>query len=94
MANDATNSPHLTVMDMESLRTLSAADAQDQTRLRIRAGVAETATASSCTVAHSSPLSADEKSRLWRIARDRANGFMVSAPDVDFLLDVIVRLSR
>ena len=29
-----------------------------------------------------------------RIARDRANRFMVAAPDVDFLLDVIVRLSR
>lgn len=44
--------------------------------------------------ARSLPLSADEKSRLWRIARDRANRFMVTAPDVDFLLDVIVRLSR
>jgi len=42
----------------------------------------------------SSLLSADEARRLARIARDRANRFMVSAPDVDFLLDVIVRLSR
>ena len=36
-------------------------------------------------------LSADEAQRLARIARDRANRFMVAAPDVDFLLDVITR---
>jgi hypothetical protein len=39
-------------------------------------------------------LNAEEQTRLWRISRDRANRFMVSAVDVDFLLDVIVRLSR
>jgi len=39
-------------------------------------------------------LSDEERKRLWRIARDRGNRFMVSAVDVDFLLDVIVRLSR
>ena len=46
------------------------------------------------TRARSFPLSADEEQKLARIARDRANRFMVSAVDVDFLLDVIVRLSR
>jgi hypothetical protein len=44
--------------------------------------------------ARSSPLSDEERKRLFRIARDRGNRFMVSAVDVDFLLDVIVRLSR
>lgn len=46
------------------------------------------------TVVPSSPLSDEERKRLFRIARDRGNRFMVSATDVDFLLDVIVRLSR
>jgi hypothetical protein len=46
------------------------------------------------TPARSSPLSDEERKRLFRIARDRGNRFMVSAVDVDFLLDVIVRLSR
>ncbi len=94
MENDATDSPHGTVISMESLRTSSRADAQDQTRMRIRAGVVASATATSCTAARSFPLSADEEQHLARIARDRANRFMVAAPDVDFLLDVIVRLSR
>ena len=46
------------------------------------------------TPARSSPLSDDERKRLFRIVRDRGNRFMVSAVDVDFLLDVIVRLSQ
>jgi hypothetical protein len=46
------------------------------------------------TPARSLPLSDEERKRLFRIARDRGNRFMVSAVDVDFLLDVIVRLSR
>ena len=58
-----------------------------------RSGVAANATASA-TRARSSPLSDADEKRLFRIARDRANRFMVSAPDVDFLLDVILRLSR
>ena len=48
----------------------------------------------SATPARSSPLSADEARNLARIARDRANRFMVSGPDVDFLLDVIARMNR
>ena len=39
-------------------------------------------------------LSADEAQRLARIARDRANRFMVSGPDVDMLLDIITRFSK
>ena len=46
------------------------------------------------TPARSLPLSDEERKRLFRIACDRGNRFMVSAVDVDFLLDVIVRLSR
>lgn len=91
MADDATNSPPLTVLDMESLRTSSAADAQEATRKRIRAGVAATATATSCTADRNSPLSADEERRLYRIRKDRANRFMVSAVDVDFLLELLGR---
>jgi hypothetical protein len=56
-------------------------------------GAAANATASA-TRARSLPLSDEERKRLFRIARDRGNRFMVSAVDVDFLLDVIVRLSR
>ncbi len=93
MADDATNSPPLTVLDMESLRTSSAADAQEATRLRIRAGVAATATAASCTVDRNLPLSAADEQRLYRIKKDRANRFMVSAPDVDFLLEILERLN-
>lgn len=41
--------------------------------------------------AHSSRLSAAEARTLARITKDRRNGFMVSACDVDFLLEVIGR---
>ena len=56
-------------------------------------GVAASAT-SDGTTARSSPLSADEAQRLARIRKDRANRFMVSAPDVDFLLEILERLER
>jgi hypothetical protein len=39
----------------------------------------------------SSPLSDAEAKTLARIRKDRRNGFMVSAVDVDFLLEVIER---
>jgi hypothetical protein len=56
-------------------------------------GPAENATASA-TPARSSPLSADEEQRLYRIRKDRANRFMVAVTDVDFLLEVIERLNQ
>jgi hypothetical protein len=59
----------------------------------VSSGVAANAT-EPATPARSSLLSDEERKRLFRIARDRENRFMVSAVDVDFLLDVIVRLSR
>jgi hypothetical protein len=92
MANDATPSPRSTVIDMENLRTSSDADAPDPTRQRIRAGVAATATETNSTADRNSPLSVADEQRLWRIRRDRANRFMVSAPDVDFLLELLERL--
>ena len=39
-------------------------------------------------------LTADEQRTLARIAKDRRNGFMVSAPDVDFLLEILERSNR
>lgn len=93
MANDATTSPPGTVIDMGSLRTESTAPTVELTRRRIRAGLATTATAPiSNTPGPSSRLSADEARMLARIASDRRNGFMVSAVDVDFLLEVIGRM--
>ena len=65
----------------------------EMTRAPESYGVARSAT-EPATPARSLPLSDEERKRLFRIARDRGNRFMVAAPDVDFLLDVIVRLSR
>ena len=92
MANDATNSPPLMVLDMENLRTSKPEAAGALTRSRIRAGVAEIATAKSCTSGSSSRLSDAEQRLLARIAKDRRNGFMVAATDVDFLLEILGRL--
>lgn len=38
------------------------------------------------------PLSAADEQRLYRIRKDRANRFMVSAVDVDFLCELLKRL--
>ena len=91
MADAVTNSPPLTVLDMESLRTSSAAAEPVPTRRRIRAGVVESATAKCSTLVHNSHLSAGEEQWLHRIRQDRAQGFMVSGPDVDFLLVTLRR---
>lgn len=88
----ATDSPHGMDCNMGSCPTGSTA-LSVTTQPTTSFGVVETAIASAIP-ARSSPLSADERKRLFRIARDRGNRFMVSAPDVDFLLDVIVRLNR
>jgi hypothetical protein len=91
MENDATNLPRGMVIDMGSCHTLATAPTE-MTRSNLSSGVAASATASA-TPDPSSPISADEGQRLARIARDRANRFMVSGPDVDFLLDVLARLN-
>lgn len=56
-------------------------------------GVAASAT-KSATPDRSSLLSAAEEKNLARIAKERRNGFMVSAVDVDFLLEILERLNR
>jgi len=47
-----------------------------------------------CPDPHTAARRADEAHKLYRIRKDRANRFMVSAVDVDFLLEVIERLSQ
>lgn len=94
MASAAENSPPGTVIDMENLRTESTARTAEPTRPRIRAGLAGSITApTSSTPDHNSLLNAAESQTLARIAQDRRSGFMVSGPDVDFLLEVIARLT-
>jgi hypothetical protein len=84
-------------LDMESLSTSLPAPTVEATRLKTVSGDAEAATDATrdvITQDRSSPLSADEEQRLYRIRKDRANRFMVSAPDVDFLLEIVERLRR
>lgn len=88
----ATDSPHGTDSNMENFLTGSTEPIEMIPQAEL-SGVVASATGNTIP-ACSLPLSDDEKQKLWRIARDRANRFMVSVTDVDFLLDVIVRLSR
>lgn len=92
MANDATDSPDGMVIDMESCSTSRIARAEGQTLRPTCAGHAGNAIGID-TQAHNSRLSAEEQKQLARIARDRANRWMISVPDVDFLLELIWRLS-
>ncbi len=94
MASDAENSPRGMALSMESLRTLSDADAPAATPKQIPSGVAPSVTATNCTAARSSPLSAADDKRLLRIWQDRQRGWMVMGSDVDFLLEIVERLSR
>lgn len=92
MADDATNSPHLTDTGTASLPTSRAAAEQVAIPQKIRSGVVDPVTGKDCTSAPSSPLSADDERRLARIRKDRANRFMVAVTDVDFLLEILERL--
>lgn len=97
MENVATNSRHGVVIDMENLSTSSPAPTAAATTKPIASGDVEEKTAAmsgETILGHSLLVSADEERRLYRIQKDRANGFMVSVTDVDFLLDVIERHSR
>lgn len=81
----------------ENLFTSLRPHTEAPTRLRTASGdaaVARDATPGATTPASSSPLSAADEQRLWRIRKDRANRFMVSVTDVDFLLEIVERLSR
>jgi hypothetical protein len=90
--NDATGLPHGTDSSTESSVTMSTEPFAMTPKLA-QSGVAENATASD-TQARSSRLNVADEQRLWRIRKDRANRFMVSAPDVDFLLEILERLDR
>ena len=92
MENDATVSRVGMGWNMASSPTTNT-EPTETTPQPESSGVAESAT-KSATPDRSSLLSADEARTLARIARDRANRFMVSAVDVDFLLDVIARMNR
>ena len=94
MENVAANSRLGQVGITENSPTSSPAPTEDQTTQLILNGPAGRVIDQSATPDRSSLLSADEARTLARIARDRANRFMVSSTDVDFLLDVIARMNR
>lgn len=94
MANDATPSPHSTDSATGNSPTSQAADVPAVIPQKIRCGVVDPVTGTNSTSGPSSPLSADDERRLARIRKDQANRFMVSAPDVDFLLEILERLSQ
>lgn len=82
---------------MENSCTSSPAPTAEATRLKTASGDAAEktdATPGAITQDRSSPLSADEEQKLARIRKDRANRFMVSVTDVDFLLEILERLNR
>jgi hypothetical protein len=93
MEKSATNSPHGTVIDMESYTTSSIASAEDQIRPKTSSGPATTATASATPV-RSSPLSEEEREKLARIRRNRNQGWMATFEEFDFLLTLVEALSR
>jgi len=79
--------------DTESSCTSSQARMEDPTQKRIASGDALPVIASDIIPACNF-LTESEQKKLRRIRKDRRNGFMVSAVDVDFLLEVIGRSSR
>jgi hypothetical protein len=95
--SDAISLPRGTDASMENLCILSPVLTADLTRSQIANGavvVAMAATPGATIQASCSPLSADDERRLARIRKDRANRFMVAAPDVDFLLEILERVNR
>lgn len=94
MENDATNSPGGMVLDMESLRTSSPAAGPVLIRRKIRAGLAPRATAPLCTAACSSRLSEEETKRLMQIRAERRRNLLPSLTDMDWVLELIERLTR
>ena len=92
MGNDVEGLPDGTGLTTESCPTRST-EPTETTPKTAFFGVAKRATLS-VIPDRSLPLSADEGQRLARIARDRANRYMVSSVDVDFLLDLLTRFSR
>jgi hypothetical protein len=67
----------------------------EATHLKIVSGdveVERVATPDEIIQDRSSRLSGADGQRLYRIRKDRANKFMVSVTDVDFLLEIIERM--
>ncbi len=90
MENAATNTPNGMESEKATYRTSSTEPKGQEMLTATSSGVAASAT-SDGTPARSSPLSADEAQRLYRIRKDRANRFMVSVADVDFMLELLER---
>ena len=96
-ASAAIATPRGLELDMASLSTWSRAHTGVPTILRTANGVVgerTVVTPGEITPDRSSPLSVPDEQRLYRIQQDREKGFMVSGVDVDFLLEVVERLSR
>ena len=94
-ASAATNSPALTVLDMESLHTESTEAEAARTPKPILCGpVADTipATERQITPARNSRLSEDEQRKLAKIRRNRQQGWMPTFEEFDFLLEMVERM--
>lgn len=93
MANDATNTRSGTESEKVTCPICSTELRVPATLKPMLFGVAGLVT-NNATPAHSGVrLSEDDKTRLARIAKDRANRFMISMNDVDFLLDLLTRFT-
>ena len=92
LAADATASRRSTVIDMASCRTVDT-EPSERTQTTESYGAVKNVTPVD-TPAHSSRLSVGEQIQLARIRSERAKGFLPSMPEIDFLLEVIERLTR
>jgi len=90
MESDATDSPHGTDSATENSPTWSTEEEAELTARQIASGPVETVT-ENITPVPSSLLSDDEQKRLARIRSDRRSGWMQSAGDVEFLLEIVKR---
>jgi len=90
-ASDADGSHHGMGSDMENCPTETMEPAET-TQKPEPSGVAASATPD--VIPACNFLTESEQKRLRRIRKDRRNGFMVSAPDVDFLLGVIDKANQ
>jgi hypothetical protein len=92
----ATDLPHGTGASMENSCTSSPARMADRIPSTTASGDAEVGkdvTLGATIPDRSLHLSGDEEQRLARIRKDRANRFMVSVTDVDFLLEIVDRVN-
>jgi len=92
LGNAATASRRSTVIDMASCRTEST-ELSETTQRPGSYGAVKNVTPAG-TPARSLRLSVGEQIQLARIRSERAKGFLPSMPEIDFLLEVIERLTR